>query len=577
MNAEVARTTARHALGWLVAANAVGVLLAALLVWPDLNDALAPLTYGRWMPVHMNGQLYGWCALPIVGALGAWLIAPDDQRGLMWFRGALAVWTLALAAGGLSWLAGVTSGKLFLDWSGWARPLLPSAMLVLWVGLVAAAWRRRMEWNWAGVAARGAVLAGLFGVPVVLFWSMGREVYPSVNPDSGGATGAALLGSTLGLVAIAGWLPEALGVARKREGSSADGAGPLEGPALSGPALRDGRHGGRPSMKARGLWGREGFFWWALAASGGVFAVIDHGDASHHAWAQIVGLGTLLAWAPLLARYYRGFAWPATARPWLLAALGWWTLLLISGWVTFLPGTSERWKFTHVLVAHAHLAMAGVVTCLGVAILAALGRAPGGGARAFWAWQVAHGALLVALTALGEGEVRDATGFFGGAAWVQAWLAVRLVAGAVMLGASVAWLGVGYFMKKRGWGQWMALGAGAMDLGTGVGLVLAPVWTLARMGVPAPGTNEAEWFMRFVGAFVGAVGATYLWAAAWPEERLRVTFGATIWLRGSAALFTGAAVALGPLAPAWLAVTATDGALVVAQAWWLTRKAGRDE
>lgn len=126
------------------------------------------------------------------------------------------------------------------------------------------------------------------------------------------------------------------------------------------------------------------------------------------------------------------------------------------------------------------------------------------------------------------------------------------------------------------WARWLAVGAGAMDFATGVGLVFAPVWTLAQMGVAAPGTGEAEWFMRYVGAFVGGVGACYLWAAAGPRERLRVALGAMAWLRGAVAVFTGVAVARGALAPAWLAVTATDGGLVVAQLWLLAKGAGRD-
>ncbi|MGD2113822.1 MAG: hypothetical protein PVG07_02145, partial [Acidobacteriota bacterium] len=58
-----------HSLGWLAAGNLVGLLLATLLLAPGAGSALAPLTYGRWMPVHWNAQLYGWLALPLVGLL----------------------------------------------------------------------------------------------------------------------------------------------------------------------------------------------------------------------------------------------------------------------------------------------------------------------------------------------------------------------------------------------------------------------------------------------------------------------------------------------------------------------------
>jgi cytochrome c oxidase cbb3-type subunit 1 len=108
--------------------------------------------------------------------------------------------------------------------------------------------------------------------------------------------------------------------------------------------------------------------------------------------------------------------------------------------MTFWPGVSERFKFTDVLVAHAHLAMAGAVTSLGAALLAAFGRAPGGGAAGFWAWQLGLAVQLAALVALGVGETTDLGGYFLGSAWVTALLAVRLAAGVGMFGGSLAWL-----------------------------------------------------------------------------------------------------------------------------------------
>jgi hypothetical protein len=125
-------------------------------------------------------------------------------------------------------------------------------------------------------------------------------------------------------------------------------------------------------------------------------------------------------------------------------------------------------------------------------------------------------------------------------------------------------------------GIWLARVAGAMDFGTGLGLVAAPAWTLTQMAVPVPG-EEALLFVRFVGAFVGAVGASYLWAAARPRERLRVMLGLTVWMRVAAGTFTGVAVASGALAGGWLAVTATDWLLAVTQVWLVVKGAGRDE
>jgi len=39
-----ARAVAVHSLGWLVAANLVGVWLGVSLIWPSLGNLLAPFT-----------------------------------------------------------------------------------------------------------------------------------------------------------------------------------------------------------------------------------------------------------------------------------------------------------------------------------------------------------------------------------------------------------------------------------------------------------------------------------------------------------------------------------------------------
>ena len=49
----------QHALGWLVFGNALGVMIAILLLLPQLNPWLGEWTYGRWMMVHMNTALFG--------------------------------------------------------------------------------------------------------------------------------------------------------------------------------------------------------------------------------------------------------------------------------------------------------------------------------------------------------------------------------------------------------------------------------------------------------------------------------------------------------------------------------------
>lgn len=395
------RAVALCSLGWLVAANVVGVWLAVSLLWPAVGNVLAPLTFGRWSPLHLDWQLYGWCSLPIVGALLAWCVDAGHPHARHHALLALGAWSLALALGGVAWLSGVGSGKLFLDWHGWARPLLPAAQQLLWILLALHTVRRWPSLSAAERGLRAIVLAALFVVPGILYWTTSRAVYHPINPDSGGATGASILGSSLGIMAIFLLLPVMLGV-----------------PARRGPTA----------------------VLVTLVVSFGVFFAIDRGNVSHHTPTHIVALGTLLAWIPLLPIFWRRHEWPAAARPWLAAATVWWALLAVTGWLSYLPGNSEAYKFTHALVAHAHLSMAGLITSVNGAVLVVLiGRAAP--RVSFWSWQIGCAVYLASMWALGWYETTHSGHLFRGEPATDVLMAVRLAGGLAMAGASIRWLG----------------------------------------------------------------------------------------------------------------------------------------
>lgn len=398
----------RHALAWLAASCCAGLLLQAFQLFPDLSAPFAPFTYGRWYPVHTDTALYGWCALPLAGVLIRWYWPSHDAAGSSGeARLCLAGWSLALGAGAASWLGGGSGSKPFMEWSGWTVPLLPLVMLGIWVGL--ATWTERSVGRlaWHALASRWTLLAVLLPVPFFFFHAAGPSVYPSVNPDSGGATGTSLFGSSLGLIAVYGAAPILLGLARA----------PARGSA----------------RKLRLVWGA----WGTMALA---FTLAGHGDVSHHRLSQQILLGLLLAWAPLAWILFRSYVWPADSMRWLAAAFGWWCLLLLSGWLGFLPGLSERIKFTQILVAHAHLAMAACVSSAGWALLLALDsdHAPGG--LSFWTWQSAVAVHIAATAFAGWREIVAPGAAFIGDSWIRiAWF-VRLGAGAAMTVAAFTWL-----------------------------------------------------------------------------------------------------------------------------------------
>ncbi|MFH1496258.1 MAG: hypothetical protein ABII82_00395 [Verrucomicrobiota bacterium] len=123
------------------------------------------------------------------------------------------------------------------------------------------------------------------------------------------------------------------------------------------------------------------------------------------------------------------------------------------------------------------------------------------------------------------------------------------------------------------WARRGAALAGAMDFGTGAALVAVPVLALRLMGLEVPGA-EALVFLRWVGAFVGAVGASYL-VAAWhgSEERLRAVFTLTMIFRLAAGGYSAVAILSGWLGWGWgwVSVPVTDLTLVAVQ-WWVLRK-----
>ncbi|MCF7674454.1 MAG: hypothetical protein K9M97_03865 [Akkermansiaceae bacterium] len=405
MPAEPVRTTSpgvaaalRHALGWLVAGNAVGLWLAILQLKPGL--AVGDWTYGRWVPVHLNVQLFGWTSLPLV----AWLLhryEVDRSKAAGWAGTAVWSWTTALAVGALWWLDGRTSGKIFLDWRDGSLWGLVAAMSVLWLVLAAACRERapgwntlRKRWSWAGLAI-------LATVPFSMIYAASPRVYPPVDPTTGGPTGASLLGSTLIVITLMMLLPRA------------------------GAARGEGRAG----------WGT----WTYLANCWLVFGAAEWIGGTHHQLHQIGAMALLLPWAWLIPWDWAGFEWPEGSRVWRAGLFLWWGLLVVSGVTMYLPGLLDRIKFTHGLVAHSHLAMAGFTTAFCGLVVVALGGKAMGGARSVAAWHLAVLGMIVVLALMGLAEGGSYDWMLETPWWRKAGLHFRACCGAVMLAASVVW------------------------------------------------------------------------------------------------------------------------------------------
>lgn len=407
---------------------ATGVLLATLLLVPSLGRLLEPFSYGRWVTVHLNSALYGWSSVPLIGLL--FLVYLPHQKKSRWADAAVIVWSSVLLFALIGWLSGHTSGKLFMEWSGASRWAILFGMAFLAAALWIAYIQRLHEQAESRHVKSLKVLSLVFlsVVPFVMYLAADPSLYPPINPDSGGATGGSLLGSTLGIVVIYWITPFVLGLKRGRSGMIVPTS-----------RLED----ARPFLPSFIL----------LLLHFAAFALLDHGDRSHHEIGQIVALASLVIWVPLLVHHMNRFVWPASSRRWLIAFAGWGAVLTLNGLFTFMPHILDHWKFTNALVAHVHIAMAGMITSFNILILVVLNQSSPlerifSSRGSFWAWQFGTVVHAVALLVAGTLEVWHPAWLFTGHPAMNVLYGIRLAAGLVMLAAAWFWFSLAH--ENRG-------------------------------------------------------------------------------------------------------------------------------
>ena len=382
-----------------------------MLLFPQLNTPLDTWTYGRWMPVHLNLQLYGWCSLPLVAFLFR-VYGAERGRAAAWSAATLWIWSAALAIGSLSWLNGHSSGKLFLDWTGYPRILFPLAMLSLWALLTYAL---AQHWHTPQtLAARITKLTGLallLLVPALLYIAADPSIYPPINPDTGGPTGASQLESTLIIVAILLLIPFGLTETTSQATTR------------------------RPKVIT--------VAWLLFAAETLLCLGLGRADISHHRPTQWIALGSLLVWIPLIPTYYARFRWHTNTRAWRIAFLAWWAILVPTGWTLFLPGVLDRFKFTDGLVGHSLLAMAGFVSSLLIFVLVQLLGDDGWIFTKPWSFYLWHASVLayvVIMFLAGWQEGANPSFSMTPGPLRNGIYALRLVLGVLILIASADWL-----------------------------------------------------------------------------------------------------------------------------------------
>lgn len=392
-------TAVKHALGWLVFGNAVGLYLSILLLVPSWQ--VGEWTYGRWVPVHLNVQLYGWTALPLV----AWLFSMYEvgwSKSAAWASAAVWGWTAALAMGARHWLGGETGGKIFLDWKDGALWAFVVAMVMLW-SVLAVAWRERAG-RWTKLKWRVSLggLVGLAAVPGAIILTASPKTYPPIDHLTGGPTGSSLLGSSLIVVGLMLLLPRVVAGAGK-------------------------------GKAGWGTWAYFGFCWI-------FFGVAEAVGGTHFDWWQNFSLLLMPPWAWLLARDWKGFSWPRDSRVWRVAMFGWWGLLVLTGYLMYFPWILDRIKFTQGLVAHSHLAMAGFTTSFCALLVVFLTGKRVGGMVSVALWHLAVVVMIITLATMGWKEGAEPSWMLMKPGWREMGLTMRSVCGVLMLSVSAGWL-----------------------------------------------------------------------------------------------------------------------------------------
>jgi hypothetical protein len=117
--------------------------------------------------------------------------------------------------------------------------------------------------------------------------------------------------------------------------------------------------------------------------------------------------------------------------------------------------------------------------------------------------------------------------------------------------------------------------AGAMDSTTVLFLIVAPETTLKWMGISSPGYSLE--LIRFIGAFVLAVGSIYLWALWWSQKHSSWTilihaWMGTAWVRICVGVVTSLMIFEGSLSSEWASVPVIDFIFAIFQISWVSSR-----
>ena len=181
----VVRALVMLAIAWAIAGMGAGLLVAAQLVWPQLDFGQPWLSYGRVRTLHTNGVVFGFGVTALMGT-AMYTVQRTSHARLFAPRLAWVVcwgWQATMVAGGVSLLLGHNAGKEYAEFE-WPVDI---AMALFWVlfgvaffGTIA---RRRIQpiyvsnWFYGGLIIVIAMLHIVNSLAVPAGWMRSYSLY----------------------------------------------------------------------------------------------------------------------------------------------------------------------------------------------------------------------------------------------------------------------------------------------------------------------------------------------------------------------------------------------------------------
>jgi len=171
---------------WGIVGMLVGVLIAAQLIWPDLNFDIPWLTYSRLRPLHTNAVIFAFGGSALIGT-SYYVVQRTCQTRL--FGGGLAAftfwgWMLVIVLAAVTLPLGLTSSKEYAELE-WPVDLLITAVWVAYAivffGTIVKRKTKHIyvaNWFYGAFILTIAVLHIVNSAEIPVSWTKSYSVYP---------------------------------------------------------------------------------------------------------------------------------------------------------------------------------------------------------------------------------------------------------------------------------------------------------------------------------------------------------------------------------------------------------------